>query len=331
MRRSAAALRAHESGRNERSIAFALLANLVIAAGKLGAGLLTGSAALLAEAAHSAADSINELFLAHSLRRADRPPDALHPLGHGGARFLWAFVAALSSFLLGGCVSIALAVRELLSGPAVERFAVAWVVLAIAFVADGSSLLQALRQTRREAALWGADSALSFLRQTSDPTLRAIVVEDTAGVIGLGLAAAGLLLHQFAGVTNADAIAALLIGLLLAVTAFGLARPLADLLIGRSMLPARLERVRAIIEASPSIDEILSLQAFFGAPQEAIVAVKVHPAPGLTADDLASASDAIDQALRASLPEVAEVFIDPTSHRAHDRDDPGTLSREPRA
>jgi cation diffusion facilitator family transporter len=315
MRHSLAARRAGESRRNERSIAVALLANIVVALAKLAAGLITGSAALLAEAGHSAADSINELLLGLSLRRARRPADALHPLGHGGARFLWAFVAAIASFLIGGCVSIALAVRELLVGASVERYLVGWVVLAVAFVADGTSLLQSLAQTRREAALWG-ESPTSFLRNTSDPTLRAIVVEDTAALVGLALAATGLLLHQFAGLANADAIAALLIGVLLAVTAVGLARPLADLLIGRSMLPARLERVYAILERSPSIDEILSVKAVYGAPQEVIVAAKVHPAPGRTADELASALDGIDRDLRQELPEIAEVFIDLTSHRA---------------
>ena len=314
LRHSIAALRTGESGRNQRSIVVALFANLVVAAAKLVAGLTTGSAALLAEAAHSTADSVNELLLGFSLKRGRRPSDAVHPLGHGGARFLWAFVAAIASFLIGGCLSIALAVRELLVGTDVERYLVAWVVLAVAFVADGTSLLQSLAQARREAALWDG-STVDFLRHTSEPTLRAIVVEDGAALIGLALAAVGLLLHEFAGLKNADAIAALLIGLLLAATAFGLARPLADLLIGRSMLPARLERVYAIIERSPSIDEVLSVQAVYGAPQEVIVAAKVHPAPGKTADELAEALDAIDHSLRQELPEVAEVFIDLTSHR----------------
>jgi divalent metal cation (Fe/Co/Zn/Cd) transporter len=190
----------------------------------------------------------------------------------------------------------------------------------VAFAADGASLLQGVAQARREAALWG-ESTASFLGQTSDPTLRAIVVEDAAALAGVALAAGGLLLHQFAGLENADAIAALLIGLLLAATAVGLARPLADLLIGRSMLPSRLARVYAILAESPSIDEILSVQAVYGAPQEVIVAAKVHPAPGQTADQLASALDSIDHVLREELPEVAEVFIDLTSHRATSHED----------
>jgi cation diffusion facilitator family transporter len=320
LRRSLAAVRAGESGESERSITVALLANVVVAVAKLVAGLISGSVALLAEAGHSAADSVNELLLGLSLRHARHPADALHPLGHGGARFLWAFLAAIFSFLIGGCVSIALAVRELLVGAAVERYLAGWIVLGVAFAADGASLLQSLAQARREAPLWG-ESTMSFLRHTSDPTLRAIVVEDAAAIAGLALAAGGLLLHQFAGFANADAIAALLIGLLLATTAFGLARPLADLLIGRSMSPERLERVYAILAESPSIDEILSVQAVYGAPQEVIVGAKVHPAPGQTADELASALDTIDHALRQELPEIAEVFIDLTSHRLASAED----------
>ena len=329
LRHSLAALRAGESRGSQRSIAVALLANVIVGAAKLVAGLATGSAALLAEAGHSAADSVNEMLLGLSLRQARRPADSLHPRGHEGARFLWAFLAAISSFLIGGCLSIVLAVRELLAGAAVERYLVGWVVLAVAFGAEGVSLLQSLALTRREAALWG-ESTLSFLRQTSEPTLRAIVVEDTAALIGLVLAAGGLFLRQFAGLARADAIAALLIGVLLAATAFGLARPLADLLIGRSMLPARLERVYAILEHSPSIDEILSVQAVYGAPQEVIVGAKVHPAPGQTADELAVALDEIDHALRQELPEVAEVFIDLTSHRAGSKESQRRPAGHPR-
>lgn len=320
LRHSLAALRAGQSGETQRSIAVALLANLVVAAAKLAAGLISGSAALLAEAGHSAADSVNELLLGFSLRHARRPADAMHPRGHGSARFLWAFLAAIFSFLIGGLVSIGLAVRELLVGAAVERYLVAWVVLGVAFIADGSSLVQSLALARREAALWG-EPTMSFLRQTSDPTLRAIVVEDAAALTGLALAGGGLLLHQLAGLANADAIAALLIGLLLAATAFGLARPLADLLIGRSMRPDQLARVYAILAESPSIDDILSVQAVYGAPREVIVAAKVHPAPGRTAGELARELDRIDRALRQELPEVAEVFIDLTSHRGASDED----------
>jgi cation diffusion facilitator family transporter len=286
----------------------------VIAAAKLVAGLITGSSALLAEAIHSAADSINEVLLAVSLVRARRPPDITHPFGYGGARFLWAFLAAISSFLIGGCLSVALAVHQLVNGGDVTSFLVAWVVLAVAFLGDGASLTQSLRQSRREAAVWG-QSTIAYLRRTSDPTLRALVVEDAASLVGVALAAGGLLVHELGGPASADAVASLLIGLLLALTAVGLARPLADLLIGKSVAPERLEKAYAILAASPGIDEVLSIYAVHAAPQDVILAAKVHPSAGQTGDGLALLLDELDHRLRAELPEIGEVFIDLTSHR----------------
>ena len=133
-RRSDAALRSAARGDTSQTITVALVANLVLAAAKLAAGLLSGSAALLAEAAHSLADSLNEVFLGISLARGGVPADVTHSFGHGPERFLWAFMAATASFLIGGCVSIGLAIWALLKGGSPENFPVAWAVLAVAFV-----------------------------------------------------------------------------------------------------------------------------------------------------------------------------------------------------
>jgi Cation efflux family len=119
LRHSAASLRARRSRGSRISLIVAFVANLVVAVAKLAAGLITGSAALLAEAAHSVADSNNEVLLAISFRRARRPADAEHPFGYGGLRFLWAFLAAIASFLIGGCLSVGLAINDLVHGSSV--------------------------------------------------------------------------------------------------------------------------------------------------------------------------------------------------------------------
>jgi len=150
-RRSRAALQSAERGESIRTIVIALLANLVIAVAKLIAGLLSRSTALLAEAAHSFADTLNEVLLAVSLRRARRPADASHPIGHGREGFLWALMAAIASFLIGGCLSIALAIREFGAGGSLRSTVSAWVVLIVSFLAEGTSWLQSMRQARREA------------------------------------------------------------------------------------------------------------------------------------------------------------------------------------
>src|SRR6266849_7918809 len=127
-RRSATARRRAAEGESTRTIVIAFLANIVIAIAKLIAGLVSGSTGMLAEAAHSAADSVNEVFLAVGLRRERAPADETHPSGHGRERFLWAFMAAISSFLIGGCLSIALGVQKLLVGGGESNLLVAGLV-----------------------------------------------------------------------------------------------------------------------------------------------------------------------------------------------------------
>jgi len=321
-RRSRAALRSLARGESRRIVLTALAANLVVAAAKLAAGLVSGSSAMLAEAAHSLADSVNEVLLGVSLYRGRVPADRAHPLGHGRERFLWAFMAALGSFLVGGCLSIALAIRELVEGGGepTSNLPIAGAVLAAAFAADGVSLLQSLRHARREADERG-QPLWRYLLRASDPALRAVVVEDSAALVGVALAALGLVVGALVGDSTPDALASLLIGLLLAATAFGLARPLADFLVGRSLPVEKLQRLRAILTAAPAVEEVLALQAVYTGPEEAIVAAKARPVATLTVDELTRAMDELDHAIRSALPEVAEVYIDLTAFRSDRRPD----------
>jgi cation diffusion facilitator family transporter len=313
-RRSRIALRRAAEGEGVRTVVVALAANLIIATAKLIAGMASRSTGMLAEAAHSAADSINEVLLGISLHRASRPADATHPLGHARERFLWAFMAAIASFLIGGCFSIFMAVRELEHRHPVEGTIAAWIVLGVAFLADGASLLQSIRQARRQATEFGL-TFWSYLVRSSDPVVRAIVVEDGAALLGILLAAGGLLVSGWTRSNVPDAIASLLIGILLAVTAFGLARPLADFLVGRSMPAEQVAELHALFAATPAVEELQSLRAFYTGPEEVLVVAKVHPSPSLNTEELASAMDQLDGTIRSQFPLVSDVFIDMTTHR----------------
>ena len=319
-RRSRAALKRMESQESGRTIVIALVANVVIAIAKLVSGLMSGSTALLAEAAHSFADSSNEVLLGISLRRASKPPDERHPLGHGRERYLWAFMAAVASFLIGGCFSVAMAIRDMVHGSETKHTLAAWIVLGVAFLADGFSWVQSVRQAIDEARERRRPLSVHLMR-SSDPIVRAIVVEDSAALIGLVLAAIGLLVSQLTHSGLPDAIASLLIGLLMAVTAFGLARPLADFLVGRSLPEPYLSKIRSVIDRAEAVEELVSLQAVYTGPEEVIVAAKVRPVPDLTGDELTKAMDDLDAALRRESPFVADVYIDVTSH-SRPADDP---------
>jgi cation diffusion facilitator family transporter len=311
------ALRRAAQGESTRTIVIALLANIVIGIAKLIGGLVSGSTGMLAEAAHSAADSANEIFLAVGLHRDRQPADAEHPVGHGRERFLWAFMAAIASFLIGGCLSIALAIAGLKTRHPVPGGLAAWIVLAVSLAADGASWLQSMRQARRQAKEYQL-TVWRYILRASDPVVRAVVFEDSAALIGLCVAASGLLFSKIFGSSVPDSLASLVIGLLLSVAAFGLARPFADFLVGRSLPPAQFEKLHAIVKDDPAIDQILALRALYSGPEEVVVMAKVHPSASISIEQLARAMDDLDHKIRLALPFVADVFIDVTARRSEE-------------
>lgn len=316
-RRSATALRRVAEGESTRTVVVALLSNVAIAVAKLIGGLLSGSTGLLAEAAHSAADTVNEICLAIGLYRDRRPADIAHPLGHGRERFLWSFMAAIASFLIGGCLSIAMAVAQLKGHHPVPGGPLAWIVLAISFLADGTSWLQSMRQARRQAKDYNL-TIWRYILRSSDPVVRAVFFEDSAALIGLVVAASGLLLSRVFGTSVPDSLASFVIGLLLASTAIGVARPFADFLVGRSVAPEQLEEILAIVETDAAVEQVLTFRAIYSGPEEVLVMAKIHPAAHINSEQFSRAMDALDHTIRLAFPFVADVFIDVTANLIKD-------------
>ena len=167
--------------------------------------MVTGSASILAEAAHSWADTGNEVFLLVANRRSRRPPDPAHPLGHGREAYVWSLLAALGLFVAGAAVSVTHGIQELRTPEPATDFVVGYVVLAVSFVLEGISFLRSLRQARPAAELMGRD-LLEQVMASSDPTLRAVFAEDAAALTGLVIAAVGLAAHQATGSVTPDAV-----------------------------------------------------------------------------------------------------------------------------
>ncbi len=202
-----------------RTVVIAFAANLCVAIAKTVAAMISGSASMVAEASHSWADTGNQIFLLIANRRSSRPADANRPMGYGREAYVWSLLAAVGLFVVGAAVSIWHGISELLHEPGGhENYLVAYVVLGIAFVLEGSSLLQAVRQLRGEADQFDRD-LLEYALDTSDPTTRAVFAEDSAALIGLVVALAGIGLHQLTGNAAWDAIGSILVGVLLAVVA----------------------------------------------------------------------------------------------------------------
>jgi cation diffusion facilitator family transporter len=294
-----------------RTVLTAGAANLVIAASKLVAGLLAGSSAMLAEGAHSVADTINQVFLLASLRQADRPADAEHPFGYGQERYFWSLLAAVGIFVAGAGFSIFDGVLAITRGTGTDNPVIAYVVLAVSFVAEGVSLARATYQMRQEA-LGKRRELLDHVRRSPDTTVKAALFEDAAALVGLVLAAVGLVLKNLTGSAVWDGSASIAIGLLLAVVAIRLGRDSKDGLVGHAVDSDEQKLIAEEISSTPGIDGVVELRTMHLGPEHVIVAAEVAFSDGIGADKVEDISGEIDQRLRAKLTIAPHVFLDPT-------------------
>ena len=258
-------------GESALTVVLAFGANILIALAKTVAAVVTGSASMVAEAAHSWADSGNEILLLIANSRAKRTPDRIHPLGYGREAYVWSMFAALGLFALGAGVSVTHGIQELVHAEPATNFAVAYVVLGVSFVLESISFQQAYRQLRAEAIAIDRDVLAHALR-TSDPTTRAVFAEDAAALIGLVIAFLGVLLHQITGSAIPDAIGSILVGILLGVIALILIDRNRRFLIGEEASPALRQ---AGIEALPEVDRVTFLRMEYLGPRQAYLVASV--------------------------------------------------------
>ena len=258
-------------------------ANVLVAVAKSAAAALTGSASLVAEAAHSWADTGNEIFLLIANRRSRRPPDLAHPFGHGREAYVWSLFAAIGLFVAGAAVSVTYGVQELIHPEPAGHFAVGYAVLAVSFVLEGISFRQSVRQARPEAESLHRD-LIEHVLATSDPTLRAVFAEDSAALIGLLIAAAGLGAHQLTGSPVPDAAGSILVGVLLAVVAVVLINRNRRFLVGQEADPrVRAAALQALLD-DPEVARVTYLRLEIVGPRMVSVIGDVD----LTGDDTES-------------------------------------------
>ena len=304
------------SGETRRTVIVAGAANVFVGVIKLAAGLLTGSSAMLAEAAHSAADTLNQAFLLTSVRRGQRPADPSHPFGYGQERYFWSLLAAFGIFVAGGGFSIFEGILAL-GHEGGGDLLIAYIALALAGVAEGTSLVRAYSQMRSEARSSHTE-LVEHVQRSPDTTVKAALFEDTAAVIGLVLAAAGLLLRQLTGSGVWDAAASMAIGALLIVVAVKLGLDSRDLLIGRAADPDEQRAIREEIEQTPGVDALVELLTMQLGPDHLLVAARVDFSGEITGDETEDLATKIDRQLAERLTVTPHVFIDPTRKHGHE-------------
>jgi cation diffusion facilitator family transporter len=306
--------RGREARSTRGTVLIAGAANLFVALVKLAAGILVGSSAMLAEAAHSVADTLNQAFLLASVHRAQRPPDSDHPFGYGQERYFWSLLAAFGIFIAGAGFSVFEGLLALRRPAGSRELLFAYVALGLAALAEGTSLARASWQTRRQARRRQL-GVLQHIRSSPDTTVKAAVLEDIVAIVGLLLAFAGLLLRQLTGSEVYDAAASIAIGALLVAAAIRLGADNRDLLIGKAADPEQLALIRSQIAATPGISAVLDLLTMHLGPDHLIVAARVAFDDVLSADRAEDVADSIDACLSAQLPVTPHVFLDPTQLR----------------
>jgi cation diffusion facilitator family transporter len=291
----------------------ALFANALIAFLKLVAAIVTGSSGMMAEALHSIADTTNQIFLLLGLRFYKRPASGKHPFGYGKERFFWSFIAAIFIFGVGATYAIYEGIQKLAHPHPPTNLGWAYGVLALSFALETGSIALAIYQEVKEAHHEGMSFA-EYLRESKDPTAKTVLFEDSAALIGIVIATIGLILtdYQVGGAAGAywDGMASILIGLVLAIVAFVLARSSRGLLLGEAATPKVLAAIKQAIESHPNVDHVVELLTMHLAPKQILINAHVKLRQNLVTGDVVKSIEEIEERIKSAEPKVEMIFLE---------------------
>ena len=291
----------------------ALFANGLITVLKFVAAVMTGSSGMMAEALHSLADTTNQVFLLLGLRFYKRPASEKHPFGYGKERFFWSFIAAIFIFGVGATYAIYEGIVKLSHPHPPENLAWAYWVLSISFVLESGSIALALYQEVKEAHHEGL-SFMEYLRTSKDPTAKTVLFEDSAALIGIVIAFAGIYLTDHhagpGGGAYWDGVASIAIGAVLAIVAFVLARFSRGLLLGEAANADVRERIRETILKHPNVIEVVELLTMHLAPKQILINAHVNFRDELATDDIEQTINEIEADIKREEPMVDMIFLE---------------------
>jgi cation diffusion facilitator family transporter len=295
-------------GGSKMVIYAALAGNLAIALTKFAAAFFTGSSAMLSEGVHSLVDTGNGGLLLYGMHRAARPADRTHPLGHGRELYFWSFIVALLVFALGAGVSFYEGIVHIMAPEPVANVKVNYVVLGLSFLFEGSSWLVALKEFRREK---GKQGWLQAVQSSKDPSVYTVLFEDSAALLGLIVAFAGILAAEQLEMPELDGAASIGIALILGATAIFLARESKGLLIGEPASPEVQKKVLAIAQQDPAVQRANGVLTVHMGPQEIVAGLSIEFEDHLTAPEIEACVERIEARLKKEMPEITRLFVKP--------------------
>jgi cation diffusion facilitator family transporter len=286
----------------------ALFANLGIAIAKFVAAGITGSSSMLSEGFHSLVDSGNQLLLLYGQKRAKRPADERHPFGYGRELYFWAFVVAILVFALGAGISVYEGWKHIQHPEPLSDPLINYIVLAIAFVLEGGSWTIAVREFAKAK---GAMPWWEAIRDSKDPATFIVLFEDSAALVGLLVAAAGVWLSHAIEDSRIDGVASIVIGLVLAAVAALLARESKGLLIGERADPRLVARVRELVGGCRGVTAVNHVRTIHTAPHSIFVAISADFQDDLPMGAGETLIEEIERSLRAEFREISSIYVRP--------------------
>lgn len=286
----------------------ALFGNLAIALVKFVAAYITNSSAMLSEAIHSVVDTLNEILLLYGMKKAEQRPDALHPFGYGRELYFWAFIVALMVFALGAIVSIYQGILHIIHPEEMQDPMINYIVLGIAILCEGFSWTVALRTFRKMKGKMGYFEAF---RRSKDPTTFTVLFEDTAALVGLFIALTGIFLAHQLNIPELDGAASILIGVVLAVSAWLLARETKGLLLGETADPRLRENVLNIAQQDTAVYSANGVLTEQMGAHQVIASLSLEFKDDLTSDEIEACVNRIEAQIKQLHPEIITLFVKP--------------------
>ncbi|CDX35709.1 Cation diffusion facilitator family transporter [Mesorhizobium sp. SOD10] len=293
---------------SRRVIYAALAGNLAIALTKFAAAAFTGSSAMLSEGVHSLVDTGNGTLLLYGMHRAARPPDRTHPLGHGRELYFWSFIVALLVFALGAGVSFYEGVIHIMAPEPVVNAKANYTVLGLSFLFEGSSWLVALKEFRQQK---GKQGWFQAVRRSKDPSVYTVLFEDSAALLGLVVAFAGILSAELLEIPELDGVGSIGISIILGATAVFLARESKGLLMGEPASPDVQRQVLAVAQDDPAVQRANGILSVHIGPEEIVAGLSIEFEDHLTAPEIEACVERLEARLKKEMPQISRLFVKP--------------------
>ena len=300
----------------------ALGGNMLIAITKFGASLMTGSSAMLSEAVHSLVDTSNQTLLLYGIKRSGKPADEKHPFGYGMELYFWTFVVAILIFGLGAGVSIFEGIKKIQHPEVVTDTFVNYIVLGIALVFEAVAWFIAFKEFRGSQ---GKRGIIQTVRDSKDPTVFTVLFEDSAAMLGLLVAFAGIWLAEYLQLPVLDGVASVIIGFILAITASLLAYESKGLLVGEGADKEVVGAIREIVKQENGIISINETLTMHMGPQDVLLNLSLDFFDNLSSPEVEAIISRLESKIKAEYPQIQRIFIEAQSITGHYQD----LSRSP--